>query len=214
MLNLIFLGLTLVSPMVFAGPSSKLGMEDFRSYYSEAFPESWKKEGGCYVLDSLGFGSDLMTKKTYSEFELEFEWSIEKGGNSGVLFAVQEGEYYSYLTGLEIQLLDDLNHPDGISDITSLGALYGLSSPNAAAKRELRIKKINQSLLIVEKESVKFYVNGVLIAKHQLDQTLMDEIKGSKFSDFKNFYKNPRGHIVFQDHGGKTSICNVRIREL
>lgn len=176
MLKLI-LPLLLASTLVTATTFQDLNESDFRGYYSEDFPDSWKRKGGCYHLDSYGFGADLMTKRKFIAFELEFEWSLEKGGNSGILFAVQEGEYYSYLSGLEIQLLDDSNHPDGKFGLTGLGALYGLSAPNLIAKKELKMEKLNRSLLIVKNGQVKFYVNDTLIAEHSLkDHDLQAEI--------------------------------------
>lgn len=188
-----------------------------RGYSSEAFPPpGWSKNASCFALDSpSGFGSDLMTRGVFEEFELEFDWKYAKGGNSGVLFAVQPGEEYSYLSGPEIQLLDDAHNSDGKKAITSLGALYDLSEPIAAAKSKLEMREPNACRLVVTKDSVKFYVNGVLITDASLDPKVVNErIAHSKFKEFENFYKKREGHILFQDHGGKTEFCNVRVRKL
>ena len=186
-----------------------------RGYYSGSFPPpNWSQSGACFNLDSDGFGSDLMTKEVFSDFEMEFDWKLESGGNSGVLFAIQPGQTYSYMTGLEIQLLDDANHPDGKSDLTSLGALYGLSASFAEKKKEARVDGLNRSRLIVKNGRAKLYLNDILIADHSLGDDLLARIEQSKFKKIESFYKKSSGHILFQDHGGKVSFCNVRIRRL
>jgi hypothetical protein len=190
--------------------------ELLRSYYNDSFPSStWSINDNCFNLNSSGFGSDLMTKKIFKEFELEFDWKLEKGGNSGLIFAVQTGDYYSYMSGPEIQLLDDENHPDGKSEIKSLGSLYGLSAPLEGSKKEVNYNKTNSGRLIVKNDEVLFYVNDLLISYHSLkDDEMKEKIAQSKFKDMKNFYKKPYGHVLFQDHGGKASFCNIRIREI
>jgi hypothetical protein len=195
---------------------SKQPSAHLRGYKEELFPPpSWALQNGCFQLDSTGFGSDLMTRSTYENFELEFDWKFVPGGNSGIIFAVQPGYEYSYLTGPEVQLLDDAKHPDGKKAITSLGALYGLTEPDAEAKKKLALKEFSKCRLIVNGNELKFYVNDVLVSDLSLDPKVLDaKIAGSKFKNMKNFYKQRSGHIVFQDHGGKTEFCRVRIRRL
>ena len=187
-----------------------------RGHEEDTFPPAgWSQEKACFNLDSYGFGSDLMTKEIFREFELEFDWMLEEGGNSGVFFAIQTGEPYSYMTGLEIQLLDDAHHPDGMSELTSLGALYGLSAPLPNGKKNLKLQKMNSSRLIVKDGRARFFVNQVLIGDYSLnDEEMKAKISESKFKEMKNFYKKDSGHILFQDHGGKASFCNIRMRPL
>ena len=46
-------------------------------------------------------------------FELEFEWKVGKGSNSGVFIMIQEVEGQpSYISAPEYQVLDNENHPD------------------------------------------------------------------------------------------------------
>ena len=49
-----------------------------RGYGAEAFPPSWVVEDG--ELHALpGTGVDLITRETFGDFELEFEWRVEPG---------------------------------------------------------------------------------------------------------------------------------------
>lgn len=186
-----------------------------RGYYSDSYPvHNWSLNGSCFNLNSDSFGSDLMTKETFNDFELEFDWKLEAGGNSGVLFAIQPEAMYSYMTGPEIQLLDDARHPDGKTQLTSLGALYGLSVPLLEKKKEALLEGFNRGHLVVKEGRAKFYLNDVLIADHSLGEDLQATIGKSKFKKMKDFYKKSSGHVLFQDHGGKASFCNARIRRL
>ena len=71
----------------------------------------WYIEDGAFVLNP-GVGSSnngLVSNKSYTNFILSLEWKVEKNGNSGVFWAVNENEKYSvpYLSAAEIQVIDD-----------------------------------------------------------------------------------------------------------
>ncbi|MDC0251623.1 DUF1080 domain-containing protein, partial [bacterium] len=57
----------------------------------------------------------IKTTRTFENFELEFEWRIAQGGNSGVKYLVKDSDsdrgraYY----GCEFQILDDKRHKNG-----------------------------------------------------------------------------------------------------
>ena len=78
----------------------------------------WSIEDGYMIFtpkkgDSKG-GKDLISDKEYTNFELSLEWNISEGGNSGVFWGIKEGGKYDvpYVTGPEIQVLDNERHPD------------------------------------------------------------------------------------------------------
>jgi Domain of Unknown Function (DUF1080) len=80
-----------------------------RGYGAEAFPTSWVVEDR--ELHALpGTGLDLITRETFGDFELEFEWRVSPGGNSGVIYRVVESDAPSWTTGPEYQVLDDGEH--------------------------------------------------------------------------------------------------------
>jgi hypothetical protein len=67
--------------------------------------DSWGAENGVMFTTGVG-GGWLLTEKEYDNFELQLEYKVPKGGNSGVgLRAPRQGDIaYS---GMEIQILDD-----------------------------------------------------------------------------------------------------------
>ena len=85
----------------------------FRGYKTETFPgDKWKVDGDAlHVLP--GKSPDLMTKEQYENYELEFEWKVSPGGNSGIIYNVQETAGPAWHTGPEMQVLDDSKHGDG-----------------------------------------------------------------------------------------------------
>jgi hypothetical protein len=111
-------------------------LEGWRSYQQEAPAAGWIVEDGAIVLDVQEpndemTGGDLITEKQYENFELELEWKISEGGNSGIFYGVREipGQEVAYETGIEMQVLDDDRHPDGKNPETSAGACYAMYAP-------------------------------------------------------------------------------------
>ncbi len=57
----------------------------------------WTAEGGLLVRS--GEGGDLTTDKQYANFELELEWKVEKGGNSGIIYRIDHRGEKTYISG-------------------------------------------------------------------------------------------------------------------
>jgi len=54
--------------------------------------------------------ADLVTKEQYDNSELELEWRISPGANSGIMYHVSENFQEPWHTGPEMQVLDDDKH--------------------------------------------------------------------------------------------------------
>ena len=67
---------------------------------------------------------------------LNLEWKISKGGNSGIIFDVQEDPKYSdtYLTGPEMQVLDNISADDNKKQTHLAGCLYDLAGDSTVSK--------------------------------------------------------------------------------
>src|SRR5687768_1292414 len=62
-------------------------VSQWRGFRRTRFPAHiWSVEGGALKRKkaSNDLRQDLATRRTFSDFELEFEWKISAGGNSGV----------------------------------------------------------------------------------------------------------------------------------
>ncbi len=112
--------------LLFDGVSTK-------GWHRYGFPtagEQWVVRDGAITLDkSKGENGDLVTDASYGDFDLKLEWKISPNGNSGVLFYIQEDttKYKeTYVTGPEMQVLDNDGNPDGKIHAHRAGDLYDL----------------------------------------------------------------------------------------
>lgn len=195
-------------------------LDGWRSY-GEAVPRApWKVEDGAIVLDvaegtSSMTGGDLITADQYENFELELEWKISPGGNSGIFFGVREldGHDVAYLTGIEMQVLDDDNHADGARRETSTGACYALYPPLADVVRP--VGEYNQVRIVVADGEVEHWLNGEQIVAYTIGSDDWDQrIAASKFADWPHFARYRKGHIALQDHTDRVWFRNIRLRRL
>lgn len=162
---------------------------------------------------------DLMTNETFDNFELYFEWKINKAGNSGLKYNVSEeisqkyGSKYSAL-GFEYQLLDD-GDPMYSNLIPSQfsGSLYDLiPAKNIVLKP---IGEFNSSRILVEGSHVEHWLNGIKVVEFEFGSKELDEAyKVSKFNKIPGFQDKRKAHIVLQNHNDESWFRNIKIREL
>ncbi len=170
---------------------------------------SLKTIAGCDEADRI----DLITKGKYQNFELELEWRVAPGGNSGVIYLTSEDEDQTWKTGPEMQVLDDAKHPDGKDPKTSAGALYGLIAPvNKVLKPVGRWNKVR---LIVHNGHVEHWLNGDRVLAYDLGSDQLKQlIAASKFKEFPRYAQNGEGFVALQHHGEEVWYRKIRIRSL
>jgi hypothetical protein len=82
------------------GKISLFNGKDFtgwRGYNRQDVPARWTIEDGCIKFNGSGGGEaqsndggDIIFDKKFKNFELELEWKVSKGGNSGIFYLAQE----------------------------------------------------------------------------------------------------------------------------
>ncbi len=192
----------------------------WRSYGKETAGSNWIVEDGALLLDvdettEEMTGGDLITEGQYENFELELEWKISEGGNSGIFFGVQEiaGQTVAYETGIEMQILDDDRHVDGQNPETSAGSCYALYPPAEDVVRA--VGEYNQVRLIVRDKNVEHWLNDHKIAEYTIgSEDWSSRVAASKFADWEHFARYRKGHVALQDHTDRVWFRNIRIREL
>ncbi|QHS60992.1 3-keto-disaccharide hydrolase [Chitinophaga agri] len=192
----------------------------WHTYLQTTASPAWKVQDGALALDQEAKkngapGGDLVTNDEYENYELSIEWKISEGGNSGIIFGVHEDPQLqaTYLSGPEMQVLDDAKHPDGKYEKHNSGDLYDLKkSTKYAAKPvgEWNVAKIRK-----KDGKLTFWLNGV----QTIETTMGSEewntlMANSKFKTWKAFGKYPKGHIALQDHGDGVWYRSVKIRQL
>jgi len=195
-------------------------LDGWRSYGKSTPGSAWIVEDGAIVLDADELtadttGGDLITNAQYENFELELEWKISAGGNSGIFFGVQEieGQRVAYETGIEMQILDNDKHADGKLPETSAGSCYALYAPTEDVVRP--VGEFNEVRLIARNGSIEHWLNGTKIVEYVLgSDDWMNRVAASKFADWQYFARYRKGHIALQDHTDRVSFRNIRIKEL
>lgn len=195
---------------VLFGTSGKL--DKFRGYKEEAIGKGWKVDGDAIHFDGSG-GGDLVTRDEYRNFDLNFEWKVDKGANSGVMYRVSLGDPAPYFSGPEYQILDDDLHGDGKNPFTSAGAIYAMYKPE---NKSLETPGgWNAGRIVLNGNHLEHWLNGVKVCETELDGEDWKARYGkSKFSKWEKFGRNPSGHIVFQDHGDKVWYRNITVKRL
>ena len=183
-----------------------------RGYKQKGLPESWVIVDGA-LKTIPGHGVDLISEDVYKNFELELEWKVPKGGNSGIFyFATEEGKHI-YESAPEMQVLDNIAHRDGLRDVTTAGSLYDLIAPIKNVVKT--VGEFNQVRIKVEDNHVEHWLNGIKILEYEYQSEHMKAlIAKSKFKTMPLFAKASSGHIGLQGDHGEIWYRNIRIRKL
>ena len=189
-------------------------MTGWRSYRGTGVHPQWQaKDGMLTVAGRGGDAGDIVTDAEFGDFELEAEWRVQRGGNSGIFYRAAETTDRIYETAPEYQVLDDARHPDGKFPLTSAGAAYGLYAPPRGVVKPAG--EWNAARIVARGNHVEHWLNGQKVVDYELgspDWTA--KVQASKFKDWPGYGKSARGHIGLQDHGDTVSFRNIRIREL
>jgi len=164
-------------------------------------------------------GGDLMTTNTFDNFELTFEWKINKAGNSGLKYNVSEEMSQKYgsdfaALGFEYQLLDDedVAYKGILKPSQFSGSLYDLiPSRNVVLKP---VGEFNSSRILVDGNHVEHWLNGIKVVEYEFGSKELDEAyKISKFNKIPGFQNKRKAHIVLQNHNDESWFRNIKIRE-
>ena len=187
-------------------------LDAWRGYKKDKAPGGWKVADGAIVFDKKGGGGDLLTVEQFDFFELHIDWKITPKGNSGIMYHVLETEKAPYMTGPEMQVLDNKGHGDGKNPKTSAGSLYAMIAPAKDVTKSPG--EWNSARLIVRPDgSCEHWLNGEKIVEYKKGGEAWDKmIAGSKFKAWATFGKATKGHIDLQDHGDRVEYRNIKIR--
>jgi hypothetical protein len=157
--------------------------------------------------------ADFMTTEQYDNFELTFDWKINKGFNSGVIYRVEEGDRASYETGPEYQLIDDEGYPDKLEDWQKSGSDYAMHPPTSVEAKPAG--EYNQTKIIVNGAHVEHWLNGKKVVDFDLWTPEWNALKEkSKWKDAKLYGMIKKGNIALQDHGGGIWFKNIKLHKL
>ena len=183
----------------------------WRSVGASTLDPRWQASDGEFALTAAG-GGDIISVAAYGDFELELEWRLPPGGNSGLFYRAVDASPV-WARAVEYQLLDDREAEDRVIPSHRAGAAYDLIAP---AQNVLRpTDTYNHARIVACGPRVAHWLNGVRVATYDLDSDdWKRRVAASKFADQAEFARARRGHLGLQDHGNAVYLRNMRIRAL
>lgn len=176
--------------------------------------EGWKIENGMISTNPQdGPGSDIVTNRDFSNFELAADFKLEKGTNSGIkCFLIKNTSL-----GCEYQLIDDANHPDaklGRDGDRTLAALYDIMPPSIN-KKSNGLGEWNTLKIISKGKHVEHWLNGKKVLEYDRgSEAFKNLVAQSKFKTTQGFAQADQSPILLQDHGDVIYFRNIKIRTL
>ncbi|MCW3462941.1 3-keto-disaccharide hydrolase [Chitinophaga nivalis] len=202
--------------LLFDGKTTK----GWHTYHQTTASPAWHATDGTLELNQAAKkdgapGGDLVTDGEYENYELSIDWKISPGGNSGIIFSVNESPEFkeTYLTGPEMQVLDDDKHRDGKIIKHNAGDLYDLKK--SAQKAVKPVGEWNTATITKKDGHLTLRLNGVTTVETTMGTPEWDAlVNDSKFKTWTGFGKYAKGHIALQDHGDQVWYRNIKIRQL
>lgn len=167
---------------------------------------AWVVRDGEIVTAKPGQGWWLRTERMFRDFELELEFWMPEGGNSGLGLRGSSGGDPAF-TGFEIQMLDTYGETPGLRNC---GAVYEAIAPSAMAVN--KPNNWNTYRVRLVGDTLDVWLNGV----HIHDAQKLDD-RGFFRSESHPLPLNTRattGYIALQDHGHAFRFRNIRIKDL
>ena len=194
-------------------------LNGWHHFNSKAAIKNWMIEDSALVcLGAKGpSGSgDIITDQKFGNFELRWDWKVDKGSNSGVFYHIVEDPKYKRTidTSPEYQIIDDLTYPAKLEPYQLTGSDYDMHV--APANKMLKpVGEWNSSKIVFNGKRVEHWLNGKRIVKFKAWTKDWKQRKAaSKWKDSPDYGMSPVGNIGLQDHGNKAYFKNIEIRKL
>ena len=140
----------------------------------------------------------LWLKEKHGDFAIQFEYKVQKAGNSGFYFRV--GDVNNPVNkGIEVQIYDSGSKAKDakLNDHDSGGVIPGIPPTKNAAKPAGEWNKFD---ITVKNDKLTVVLNGEQVNEVDLTKKMADRPKV--------------GSIGFQDHSMPLSLRNIKIRDL
>ena len=176
----------------------------------EVTGKGWVVEKGVLVKQEGKEAGNILTRRTWTDYEFAWEWKIGPKGNNGVKYMVLEKRG---AIGHEYQMIDDRHWQQ--KPMSQTGTFYVVLPREVKLAEPVRIDKWNQSRIKVQGKKVEHWLNGQKILTYSLGgNRVLAGVAKSKFKKFPGFGKKVTGHILLTDHKDRCEFRNLKIREI
>jgi hypothetical protein len=189
----------------------------WHNFKKETIRPGWQvKEGQLVCVDPHDAG-DIVTADQFDWFELQLDYNISEGGNSGIMFHVVDQGGAAWASGPEIQLEDNAK----AADPQRCGWLYALYKPEIDPKTGKTLDATkpagewNHIRIIISPEKCIHEINGVKYFEYVLGSDDFNErVAKSKFGKMPLFAKSNTGRIALQGDHGQVKFRNIKVRPM
>lgn len=189
----------------------------WHNFKQDGVRPGWQVKDGALVCADPHNAGDIVTTDKFDWFELQLDYNISEGGNSGIMFHVTDEGGAVWATGPEFQLEDNAKAADPVR----CGWLYALYQPplDANTGKPLDATKPagewNHIRLVVSPEKCVHEINGVKYFEYVIGSDDFNaRVAKSKFAKMPLFAKASSGYIALQGDHGSVSFRNIKIRPL
>lgn len=192
-------------------------LDGWSNFKSEKIRPGWVVKEGTLVCANPKDAGDLVSKDQFAAFELQLDYNITEGGNSGIIFHVTNEGGAVWATGPEFQLEDNAK----AADPQRCGWLYGLYEPPVDPKTGKILDATkpagewNHVRLVVSPDKCFHEINGVRYFEYVMgSEDFKARVAKSKFGSMPLFAKSGKGFIALQGDHGSISFRNIKVRPL
>jgi hypothetical protein len=201
-------------------------LDGWHNFKKQGVRPGWQvKDGTIACVDPHNAG-DIVTTEKFGAFELQLDFKMGEGANSGIMYHVTEDGGAAWATGPEIQLEDNPK----AADPQKCGWLYALYQPaddyalyqpadDPKTGKPLDATKPagewNHLRVVITPEKCIHEMNGVKYVEYVIGSDDFNKrVAASKFGKMPKFARADAGFIALQGDHGQVAFRNIKVRPL